>query len=89
MAELLSLPLAAVVVTERMLTSAARTGDLESLTTWAKQGARVATVRPLFVATRGGHLEAAQFLVQELGADVNKATRNGSTLLMVATQGAI
>jgi hypothetical protein len=86
MAEFPGLSSAAVVVTERMLTLAARAGDLESLTTWARQGVRVATARPLILAIRGGHLKAAQFLVQKLGADVNQATRNGPTLLMVATQ---
>jgi ankyrin repeat protein len=35
--------------------------------------------------TQKGHLAVGQFLVKELGADINKATFNGSTPLMVAS----
>jgi hypothetical protein len=45
---------AAVVVTELMLKSAARAGELDSLTTWATQGVRVAAGRPLCVTGEGG-----------------------------------
>jgi hypothetical protein len=61
-----------VVVTEEMLTEAVRARDPESLTIWARQGVRVTTAEPLFVAVRGGHLEVMQCLVRELGADVDQ-----------------
>jgi hypothetical protein len=62
-----------VVVTVGMLTEAARAGNLERLASWARQGVRVTTARPLYFATRRGHLEVLRCLVQELGADVNQA----------------
>jgi hypothetical protein len=74
-----------VVVTEGMLISAARAGDLKSLTIWARQGVHVTSGEPLCHAARGGHIEAMRCLVQQLGADVSKIY-NGVTPLMTATQ---
>jgi hypothetical protein len=74
-----------VVVTERMLTEAARAGDTESLTIWAQQGVRVTTGKPLYVAARGGHLEAMRCLVQQLIADVRQ-TYDGDTPLITAVE---
>jgi hypothetical protein len=73
-----------VVVTERMLTEAARAGDLEQLRKLARQGGRVTTLAPLVVAVEGGHcqLEVLRCLVQELGANVNQL--NGDTPLTIA-----
>jgi hypothetical protein len=75
-----------MMVTEEMLISAARAGDLESLMMWARQGVRVASAEPLVAAAHGGHLEAMRCLVRELGADVNQATRSGSTPLVFAAR---
>jgi hypothetical protein len=72
-----------VVVTEGMLTEAAGAGNLERLTLWARQGVRVTSGKPLYVATRAGHLEVLRWLVQELGADVSQIY-NGDTPLIVA-----
>jgi hypothetical protein len=74
-----------VVVTEGMLTDAAQAGDLRTLTIWARQGVRVTSGEPLYVATRGGHLEVLRWLVQELGADVSQI-HHGDTPLIVAAQ---
>jgi hypothetical protein len=69
-----------VVVTERMLIEAAKYGDTESLTIWARQGVRVTTEKPLFGAVLFGHLEATRLLVQ-MGANVSHslASRCGIT----------
>jgi ankyrin repeat protein len=64
-----------VVVTEEMLTRAVRDGDLGTLTIWAKQGVRVTTGQPLFsVVVHGDRqdFKTMQFLVREMGADVNR-----------------
>jgi hypothetical protein len=74
-----------VVVTERMLTEAARAGDLESLTIWAWQGVRVTSAEPLCIAAEGGHVEVLQCLVQKLGADVKQGGIAGFTALLDAT----
>jgi hypothetical protein len=73
-----------VVVTEGMLTEAARAGDLESLTMWARQGVRVTSAEPLCVAVEAGFLEVLRCLVRELGADVNQQGQMGLTPLIVA-----
>jgi hypothetical protein len=73
-----------VVVTEEMLTYAARAGDLESLTSWARQGVRVTTAEPLYVANTEGQLEVVRCLVQQMGADVNQVDLYGDTPLIVA-----
>jgi hypothetical protein len=66
-----------------MLTEAARAGDLENLTIWARQGVRVATGRPLLIATGKGNFEVQRCLVQELelGADVNQVFRVTTPLI--------
>jgi ankyrin repeat protein len=63
-----------VEVTERMLTAAARAGDLDSLMiwSWTRQGVRVTSAVPLYVAVQGSHLEAIRCLVRNVGADVNQ-----------------
>jgi hypothetical protein len=61
-----------VVVTEEMVTEAARAGDLEQLQEWARQGVRVASAEPLLAAVMGSSVEVAMCLVLELGADVNQ-----------------
>jgi hypothetical protein len=73
-----------VVVTEEMLTEAAKAGDLERLTIWAGQGVRIVTGRPLLYAIGGGQLEVVRLLVNELGADINQSPPSGVTPLMVA-----
>jgi ankyrin repeat protein len=67
-----------------MLTEAARVGDLDSLTIWARQGVRVTFALPLIAAAVGGHLDVLRCLVRELGADVNQAIRSGVTPLTAA-----
>jgi hypothetical protein len=74
---------AGVVVTEEMLIGAAKTGAHETLAVWARQGVRVTSAVPLFLAARGRHLLALQCLVRELGANVNQ-TFQGETPLMSA-----
>jgi hypothetical protein len=39
----------------------------------------------LFIAAKKGHLAMVQLLVKELGADINRTSRYGSTALMVAS----
>jgi hypothetical protein len=73
-----------VAVTEEMLIEAARTGDLESLTIWARRGVRVTSALPLYAAARGGHLEAMRCLVLEMGAKVDGGMPNGDTPLAIA-----
>jgi hypothetical protein len=75
---------AAVVVTEAMITQASKTGDLESLGQWARQGVRVQTAEPLIAAVWSGFLEVVKLLVTELGADANKLDENGDTALETA-----
>jgi hypothetical protein len=62
-----------VVVTEKMLNDASEAGDLEQLRVWATQGVRVTTEEPLCRAIPDGSLELVNFLVQELGANVDQA----------------
>jgi hypothetical protein len=54
---------AAVVVTEEMVTVAARAGDLERLRELGRQGMRVETVVALITATFKGHLDVMRCLV--------------------------
>jgi hypothetical protein len=75
-----------VVVTQGMLTEAARAGDLDSLTIWARQGVRVSIGIPLFVAAHGGFLEVVRCLVQQMGANVNQSAPNGATPLILAAR---
>jgi hypothetical protein len=80
---------AAVVVTEEMIISAASTGDLESLTIWAKQGVRVTSAAPLYVAARGGYSSVVRLLVQQMGANVGHASHRATPLIVaVATRNA-
>jgi hypothetical protein len=74
------------VVTEIMLIEAARAGDLESLTIWARQGVRVMSALPLNVAAQVGCLSVLRFLVRGLGANVNQGDRHGRTPLIIAAQ---
>jgi hypothetical protein len=82
-----------VVVTQRMLTEAARAGDVKSLTVWAKQSVRVTTAEPLCAAVRGGYnavvrqLEVVRLLVRELGANINRSIPNEPTPLILAICG--
>jgi hypothetical protein len=73
------------VVTEGMLTEAARAGNLESLTVWARQSVRVTSGEPLFIAAQDGQLEVLRLLVQKLGADVNE-THHGIMPLIIAAE---
>jgi hypothetical protein len=75
-----------VVVTEGMLTEVVHAGDLERLVSWARQGVRVTTARPLFVAVEGGYLEVVRLLVQDLGSDVNQKDQRGQTPLILAAE---
>jgi hypothetical protein len=72
------------VVTEDMITEACRHGDLERLQRWARRGVRVTTTAPLLAAARGGFCEVVWVLATELGADVNEATPQGVTALILA-----
>jgi hypothetical protein len=76
----------AVMVTEEMLTEAVKAGDLERLESWARQGVRVTTEGPLYVASQVGCLDVLRFLVREMGANVNQKDQYGETPLMVAVQ---
>jgi hypothetical protein len=76
-----------MVVTERMLTEAARAGDFERLTSWARQGVRVTTVEPLCVAAEEGHLEVVRCLVQQMGADVSHSHYGDTPLIVAAENG--
>jgi ankyrin repeat protein len=40
----------------------------------------------LYVAAGAGQLNAVRCLVEKLGADINQATDNGSTPLMIAAE---
>jgi hypothetical protein len=70
-----------------MLIDAARAGDLENLTIWARQGVRVVTILPLLIATGKGNLEVLRWLVQELGADVDQEYRETTPLIDAADRG--
>jgi ankyrin repeat protein len=74
------------VVTEGMLTEAARAGNLGRLTVWARQGVRVTSAMPLCAAARGDHLRVLQCLVRKLGADVDQAMLHGRTPLFTAAR---
>jgi hypothetical protein len=65
------------LVTEGMLTEAARAGDLESLMVLAGQGVRVRSGKPLLCDARGRSIAVLRCLVHELGADVNQASLRG------------
>jgi hypothetical protein len=73
-----------VVTTEDMFAEAARAGDLEQLEQFARQGIRVMTVEPLLKGVKTGSLEVLRFLVEELGADVNRVERFKITPLIKA-----
>jgi hypothetical protein len=81
-----------VVVTEGMLTEATGAGDVDSLTIWARQGVRVTSAEPLFVAARGSYsavfrqLEVVRLLVQQMGANVSESVPPGPIPLMLATK---
>jgi hypothetical protein len=75
------------VVSEGMITEAARAEDLESLTIWARQSVRVATRRPLFHAVGGAFPAVIALLVLELGADVNQTHHGHSPLNIAADKG--
>jgi hypothetical protein len=77
----------AVVVTERMIGSAAAIGDLENLMIWATQGVRVTSGEPLVIAAAGGYLDVLRCLVRELGADVNQTGLGVSPLHMAISRG--
>jgi hypothetical protein len=75
-----------VVITENMLTVAARAGDSQRLTIWAQQGVRATSAvwGLLRVAVKAGHLDVLRCLVRGLGVDINQATANGLTSLHLA-----
>jgi ankyrin repeat protein len=79
--------LAAALVTEEMVTQASRTGNLEQLQVYARQGVRVKTGRPLCFAASGGFIEMAKCLLQELGANVNERYGSHTALAAAANQG--
>jgi hypothetical protein len=68
-----------------MLNFAARTGYLEGLREWGREGVRVMTAQPLITATMYGFPEVMRCLVQELGADVNHI-HDGNTALLIAAE---
>jgi hypothetical protein len=59
-------------------------GNLTRLRLWASKGVKVASAVPLVQAAMGGKLAVVRCLVRDLGADVNKATHNGCTLVYAA-----
>jgi ankyrin repeat protein len=72
-------------VMEVMITLAAELGNLEILRIWTNQGRRCTTAMPLCTAAYRGYLEVLQFLVREMGADINQLMPNqDGTALTVA-----
>jgi ankyrin repeat protein len=64
----------AAMVTIEMQFEAFEAGDLEQLWVWARQGVGIENGWSLCAAATLGSLEMVRCLVQELGADINKAT---------------
>jgi ankyrin repeat protein len=74
-----------VSIPEATIIDAVRRGDTAQLKRWGRQGARVGSSSPLFVAVSTGASNAVlTILVQSLGADVDQADGKGFTPLMVA-----
>jgi hypothetical protein len=61
--------------------------DITELRWWAKQGARVGNVEPLFLAAMFCKVDVIRCLVCYLGADPNQANAEGFTPLCVALLG--
>lgn len=78
---------APLVVKEAMIIQASRSGDLERLRPWARQGVRVTTAAPLIFAAEGGFLNVVIILVTELGADTNEEYDGPTALLCAAFRG--
>jgi hypothetical protein len=75
------------MVTQWMLTEAARAGGYDTLTIWARRVVRVTSADPLHASARGGSTAVARLLVQRMGANVSHASY-GVTPLMVAARNA-
>jgi ankyrin repeat protein len=74
----------AIEVPEERIFEAIKRDDIAQLRRWARQGLRVTSDRPLARAVCLGKLGMAQYLVQELGAEVNEADDTGYTPLSFA-----
>jgi ankyrin repeat protein len=73
-------------IPEEDMINAAIRGDVKQMKQWARQGVRVHTAEPLCQAAGRGKLESVRCLVNELGADVNLAAKDGCTPLYIAAQ---
>jgi hypothetical protein len=73
-------------VSEKDIMQAAIRGDVKQMKRWARMGVRVHTAGPLCQAAGSGKLESVCCLVNELGADVNLADKEGCTPLYIAAQ---
>jgi hypothetical protein len=74
-------------VTEDMIVQAAIRGDVAQLRRWANLGVRVSSAVPLCQAVFYANIGAVQYLVKELGADVNRTGEDGCTPLYIAAHG--
>jgi hypothetical protein len=74
-----------VVVTETMLVEACLRGDLAHLRNWGRPVVHGSTCPLMLAAARNNHPDVMQYLVDELGADVNQREEySGMTVLHAA-----
>jgi hypothetical protein len=72
------------MLAEMSITEACKRGDLVQLRRWGRQGVRVSTWPPLLAAVTNGHLDVMRYLVNKLGADVDRVDDEGQTALHAA-----
>jgi ankyrin repeat protein len=74
-------------ISEADIMDACRAGDLTKLQRFGRQGVRVKTVKPLYIAAvEGGSVDVVRCLVTDLGADVNQVDAKFFTPLYIAAQ---
>jgi ankyrin repeat protein len=73
-------------VSQESIVEASRIGDMAQLQRWARQGFRVSSPDPLVHAAASGRLDVLRFLVEKLGADVNRAASGGKTALYISSR---
>jgi ankyrin repeat protein len=73
-----------IKVPEKRILEAVNRRDIGQLRRWSRQGLRITSILPLTHAVVLGELGIVQCLVEELGADVNQADREGRTPLYCA-----
>jgi ankyrin repeat protein len=77
----------AAEISETVITDSCRARDLVKLRRWGRQGVRVTTAAPLFLAAiEGGNNDVIRCLVSDLGADAKQANADGFTPLYVAAE---